>query len=389
MTLHSDDPSAVLEGILEQAVMLGASDIHLDPVPNGMVARIRVDGLLYTLGQFEKVSPESVTSLIKVSAKMDIVEKRMPQDGHFEFLYPQSNQVVGFRVSTTPTVYGEAVVLRLLNRNSVAETMDNIGFTPEQLETVKKIIYSPYGIIIITGPMGSGKTTLLYLFLRTLNNTQLNIITLEDPIEYQIPDFRQMQVNETIGWSFAKGMRAIVRQDPDIIMLGEIRDSETAMMTFQAALTGRLVFSTFHTFDIPGIIIRLIEMGIPRSVVSHALTGVISSRLVRKICSACAEDVPAIESDLKLLGLPAGEYMLKRGKGCEVCHGTGYAGRTGLFEVVHFDDEIKENVMQSNPAVSLRDLLKTKVHPAMRQIAVDKVMQGITTPAEFMRVIGL
>lgn len=379
--------AAIVEGILQQAITTGASDIHIEPERGKLNVRLRIDGILYSLNNLEQFNPEEVISKIKVMAQINIMEKRLPQDGHLEFPYLDKNY--NFRVSTTPTIYGEAVVMRMLDREGIAVNLADLGFTPAQMEIVQKIINSPYGIVTITGPTGSGKTTLLYSFLNYLNKPEKNILTLEDPVEYQMANIRQMQVNEAIGWDFAKGMRAVVRQDPDVIMLGEIRDTETASMAFQAALTGRLVFSTFHTFDVPGIIIRLIEMGIPRSVIGHSFTGVISCRLMRKVCQNCQTDYLPQEEELKFLGVPSGQYPLKKGKGCELCHNSGYAGRLGIFEIIYFDDDIKANIMQERPDVSLHDLLKTKITTTLRQTAVERVLQGATTVEELVRVIGM
>ncbi|MBI3231945.1 MAG: type II/IV secretion system protein [Candidatus Doudnabacteria bacterium] len=381
------DPSLLINSILQQAISTSASDIHIEPERGSLNIRLRIDGILYPLSGLLETTPDEVISKIKVMAQMNIMEKRLPQDGHLEFSY--LDKQFNFRVSTTPTIYGEAVVLRMLNREGIIVDLENLGFSPPQLELVTRTINQPYGIVLITGPTGSGKTTLLYSFLSILNKQQRNIITLEDPVEYQMANIRQMQINETIGWSFAKGMRAVVRQDPDIIMLGEIRDAETATMAFQAALAGRLVFSTFHTFDVPGIIIRLIEMGIPRSVLAHALTGVVSSKLVRKICEACAVTVPATGAELKILNLTSGQQNLKKARGCEVCHTCGYLGRVGIFEILFFDEEIKENIMQERPEIPLYKLLKGKIKPTLYQSGVEKVVKGITSLDEFVRVVGI
>jgi type IV pilus assembly protein PilB len=378
---------AIVDVILQQAITTGASDIHIDPERGKLTARLRIDGILYALNDLENYSPDEVISKIKVMAQMDIMERRLPQDGHLEFSYLDKNY--NFRVSSTPTIYGEAVVMRMLDREGIAVNLSDLGFTKEQMEVVQKIINSPYGIVIITGPTGSGKTTLLYSFLNYLNKPEKNILTLEDPVEYQMANVRQMQINEAIGWDFAKGMRAVVRQDPDVIMLGEIRDNETAGMAFQAALTGRLVISTFHTFDVPGIIIRLIEMGIPRSVIAHSFTGVLSCRLMRKVCQNCQVDYTPGQEDIKLLDLKTERPKLKKGKGCAMCHNSGYSGRLGIFEIVYFDTEIKVNVMQERPDVSLHDLLKAKISPTLRETAIARVLQGATTVEEMVRVIGI
>ena len=290
----------LVDQIIHQAIEGKASDIHLDPSREGLVVRFRVDGILYAIQTLEQYTEEEVVSRIKVMAQMNIAERRFPQDGHFEF--PHEEKTYNIRVSTAPTIYGEATALRILNREDVIVGLGDLGLNAEQLKLATKIIASPSGMVLVTGPTGSGKTTFLYSALGTFNKVARNIITLEDPVEFPMQSVRQIQIDESIGLGFAKSMRAMVRQDPDVIMLGEIRDSETAQMAFQAALTGILVFATFHTFDVPGLVIRLIEMGVPRSVVAHALSGVISSRLARKICSACAQPYALSDLDPKMPG---------------------------------------------------------------------------------------
>lgn len=376
----------ILDQILNNAIDYRASDVHFEPNGEEFNVRFRVDGLLYQIGGLTDFPQEAITSRIKVVSELDLFEHRLPQDGHFEFMY--KDKIYNVRVSTSPTTHGQAVVLRIFNRDSFVREVEQLGFEPEQLESVKNIIATPYGMVLITGQIGSGKTTLLYSILNSLCTPQRNIITLEDPVEFTVPNIRQLQVNEAIGLNFSIAMRAAVRQDPDVIMLGEIRDNETAQIALQAALTGSLVFSTFHTFDVSGLVIRLMEMGVPRSVLAHALTGVISSRLVRKICVNCAESYTLTNEEIKFLGEDVKQYDFKHGKGCDICHQSGYHGRVGIYEVVQFDDDIRAAIVEEKPVAVLRDLLSNKISMTLRQAAVAKVMQGTTTVAELIRVIG-
>ncbi|MDO8536716.1 MAG: GspE/PulE family protein [bacterium] len=377
----------VVDNIVHKAITSRASDIHIDPEREGLNIRFRIDGILYPIEKLEPYTAEEIISRIKVVGQMDIAERRFPQDGHFEFTH--ENKIYNIRVSTAPTIYGEAVALRILNREDIIVNLGDLGLDPEQLEEVNKIGASPYGMVLVTGPTGSGKTTLLYSILSTFNKSSRNIITLEDPVEFPMASVRQIQIDENIGLGFAKSMRAIVRQDPDVIMLGEIRDPETAQMAFQSALTGILIFSTFHTFDVPGLVIRLIEMNVPRSVVAHALSGVISSRLVRKICASCAVPYQLTGFEKKALGVSEELPGLKSGAGCEMCHKSGYLGRTGLFEVVRFDDEVRTNIIEGMPASTLRESLKHKATKSLRDSALEKIASGITTAEEVVRVIGI
>jgi type IV pilus assembly protein PilB len=378
----------IVDAIVNNAIESKASDIHLDPDREGMNVRFRIDGILYPIQKIEQYAEEEIISRIKVMAQMDIAERRFPQDGHFEFTH--ENRIYNIRSSTAPAIYGEAVALRILNREDVIVGLGDLGLNTEQLSLVNKIIASPSGIVLVTGPTGSGKTTFLYSALGTFNKVSRNIVTLEDPVEFPMQSIRQIQIDEAIGLTFAKSMRAIVRQDPDIVMLGEIRDTETAQMAFQAALTGILIFATFHTFDVPGLIIRLIEMGVPRSVVAHAISGVISTRLARKICPSCAKPYTLSEFDRKALGEKAvGLGELKKGAGCEHCHDSGYLGRTGLFEIAYFDDETKSKIIEGASPNDLRDFFKTKSTMSLRDSAIEKIRGGITTAEEAVRVIGV
>lgn len=382
----SQTSSNVMDKILCSAIDYRSSDVHLEPDGEVFNVRFRVDGILYPVKGLTGLPQDAITSRIKVLAEMDLFEHRLPQDGHFEFSY--NDQVYNVRVSTVPTVLGQAVVLRLFNRENLVLEISNLGFEPEQLERVGHMLTSPYGINLITGQIGSGKTTLLYSMLSALNNNERNIITLEDPVEFQMLGIRQLQVNEGAGFTFDKAIRAAVRQDPDVIMLGEIRDSETAQSAFQAALTGSLVFSTFHTFDVAGLVIRLIEMGIPRSVVAHALTGIVSTRLVRKICSGCRAPVQPGEDESRFLGNDELAHQFYAGAGCEECHQTGYRGRIGIYEVVLFDEDIRTAIIEEHDAATLRNLVREKVGLTLHDAALAKIHSGATTVNEIVRVIG-
>ena len=377
----------IVDSILATAIENPASDIHFDSEQKGFVVRMRIDGILYPL-ELEAHEAEEIISRIKILAQLDITEHRAPQDGRFEFKVGE--RPYNIRVSTMPTIYGEAVALRILNKDSGIVGLAESGLEPEQLKTVNSIVNSPYGIILVSGPTGSGKTTFLYSVLETFDCAARNIVTLEDPVESPLPGTRQIQIDENIGFDFAKSMRGVLRQDPNVIMLGEIRDNETAQLAFQAALTGMLVFSTFHTFDVPGLVIRLIEMGVPRSVVAHAISGVISTRLVRKICAACATPYEPSEFEKKvfLTGDLTG-VELRKGRGCHACHESGYLGRTGLFEVVPFDDEIRSAFIEQTSSSDLRDCIKRKITRSMADSAMEKVLNGTTTAEEIIRTIGI
>lgn len=375
----------IVNGILEEAILKRASDVHLDPESRRVGVRIRVDGVLYPLEDLPHVYQEEIISRIKVLAKMDIAERRFPQDGNFGIDYEQKNYNI--RVSTIPGIYGEAVVMRILNRDDIFTKLDKLGLDGEQLRLVTKIIMSPHGMVLISGPTGSGKTTLLYSILDVLGGPSKNIVTVEDPVELEMPKIRQVQVNDAIDLSFARITRSILRQDPDIIMLGEIRDSDTTQNAYRAALSGILVFSTFHTFDTPGLIVRLVEMGVPHSVVAYGTAGIISTRLIRKICSFCEVQYEPLELETEFLG----QYGIKnyrRGKGCEACRQSGYLGRTGIFEIVPFDEEIRSAIIKGAAAPDLQALFRTKIKKSLKQSAIEKVAEGVTTPSEIIRIIG-
>ncbi len=379
-----------INNILGFAIDNRASDIHFEPEQDLYRVRFRVDGLLTDAPElmgYLKEPATSVLSRIKVLAKMDITGHYVPQDGHFEYMRQET--IYNIRVSTFPTTNGETIVLRIHNRNDILMRLENLGFDQPQLNTIMRVISNPSGLVLITGPSGSGKTTLLYSILNTLHKSQNNIITLEDPVELEMLNTRQVQINEALGMSFPTAMRAVIRQDPDIVMLGEIRDSETAQMAFQAALIGILILSTFHTLDTPGLVMRFIEMGIPHSVVAYALSGVISSRLLRKICPNCKIEVKKTDLDNTFLGEKAATANLFQGKGCDMCKKTGYRGRTGIFEIVPFDEEIRTAIVEKITASEFLNMLRKKQIRHLQDMAIDKALQGTTTIEEVIRVTGM
>lgn len=372
--------------IFLSAISSRASDIHFDPQPQDLSVRFRIDGLLKDAFKVDKTQQEEVISKIKVFSSLNITEHRVPQDGYLECIY--QDRIYNIRVSTLPTVYGESVVCRFHNREDVLMDLKDLGFDNDQLATILSLITSSSGIILATGPTGSGKTNLLYSFLHAINKSDKNVLTIEDPIEYHLPNIRQTQINETIGLTFAKVMRSVVRQDPDIVMIGEIRDAETAQIAVQASLIGTLIFSTFHTFDIPALIMRLTEMGISSSVIAQALKGVVSTRLLRRICNACKVQYQLSEEEKAHLGISRDVQNFFRGKGCQECQNMGYRGRIGVYEVTYFDGDIKDCIIEKRPASYISEILRKKRVKKLREAALDKAQMGISTIDEVIRVFG-
>ena len=373
--------------MLSQAVKERASDIHVEPSQNRVKIRYRVDGILY-----DKLSPprhvqSTLVSRIKIMAKMNIAEKRLPQDGRIEIKIGDKN--IDIRVSTIPTAFGERVVMRLLDKTNVLITVSDLGMPEDRLKEFDKLIRTAYGIILVTGPTGSGKTTTLYAALSTINTTDINIITIEDPVEYQIEGIGQIQVNPKIDLTFAKGLRSIVRQDPDVILVGEIRDMETAEIAIQSALTGHLVFSTLHTNDSASAVTRLIDMGIEPFLITSSVVGILAQRLVRVICNNCKEEYTPNEESLQNIGLnPAivEDNKICRGRGCPSCLNTGYAGRTGIFELMIFDDDLKHLILKSSDANTIKYSAVEQGMATLQQDGGQKVLDGITTIEEVFRV---
>ncbi len=375
--------------VLSQAVRDNASDIHIEPYKDRVKIRKRVDGILYDMYSPPKHVQSKLISRVKIMARMDIAEKRLPQDGRIEIRIADKN--IDLRVSTLPTAFGERVVMRLLDKSSVLLSLEVLGMGRNDLDRFEQLIKRPYGIILVTGPTGSGKTTTLYSALSILNQPGVNIITVEDPIEYQITGISQMQVNNKIGLTFATGLRTIVRQDPDIILVGEIRDMETAEIAIQSALTGHLVFSTLHTNDSASAITRLIDMGVEPFLVSSSVNAILAQRLVRKICPHCRESYQPDTEYLTRVGLSLdkfGDHPLYRGQGCPECLGTGYRGRLGLYELMILSDELKSMILTTSDAGQIKKhaLSQDSGMHTLRQDGLDKVLEGLTTLEEVFRV---
>ncbi len=384
----SDAPIVKLVNhILAQCIKSRASDIHIESYQDAMAIRQRVDGILYDLVQPPKHIQSALISRIKVMADLNIAEKRLPQDGRIDLRV--GDQEVDVRVSTIPTAFGERVVLRLLNKTRLQLDLGEIGLDPERLGTLRKLIRMPHGIILVTGPTGSGKTTTLYGILSDINTADINIITIEDPIEYQLRGISQIQVNPKIELTFARGLRSIVRQDPDVIMVGEIRDRETADIAIQSALTGHLVLSTLHTNDSASAITRLVDIGAEPFLISSAVIAVVAQRLVRVLCQSCKTPYTPDTTDLQAIGMDADRSMndgLFEARGCEACLQTGFKGRSGIFEILTMDQELKQIVLETFDSQRIKAAAVSKGMESLRQDGIRKVLAGTTTIAEVLRV---
>jgi general secretion pathway protein E len=372
--------------LLEGALAADASDIHIEPFEDSLRVRYRVDGLLYDQEAPPRRLQAALTSRIKIMAEMNIAERRLPQDGRIR-VTAAGGRRVDIRVSTVPTIHGESIVMRLLDRSSVFLPFDRLGFAPAAARGFEALIHRPHGIVLVTGPTGSGKTTTLYAALDKINRSDLKIITVEDPVEYQLKGINQIPVRPKIGLSFASGLRHIVRQDPDVIMVGEIRDLETAEIAIQAALTGHLVFSTLHTNDAPGAVTRLQDMGCEPYLVSSVLSGVLAQRLVRRVCPACrAPDHPEPATLLALGVTDAAGAELFHGKGCDDCRGTGYRGRTGIYELFRITEDARSLIVRKAPAGEIRRLATAQGMVTLREDAWAKACAGLSTVEEILRV---
>ncbi|MBU4305089.1 MAG: Flp pilus assembly complex ATPase component TadA [Candidatus Omnitrophica bacterium] len=370
-----------------EAVQVNTSDIHFEPEEKFMNVRYRIDGMLQKHAIIPKDLQPAIISRIKIMSGMDIAEKRLPQDGRI--LKKIGNKDIDFRVSSCPTIHGENIVLRILDKSSMALGMESLGFPKKELAVFEEIISQPYGIVLVTGPTGSGKTTTLYSALMKINREDINIMTVEDPVEYQFPQIRQVHVNHKAGLTFASALRSFLRQDPDVIMVGEIRDVETAQIAVQAALTGHLVLSTLHTNDSPTAFSRLIDMGVEPFLVSSAILGVLAQRLVRQVCSKCKELYLPQESLLKALGLRGKvdpDVKFARGNGCKLCNGSGYKGRIGIYELLKVTPQIEEVVLRSASADEIREVAKKQGMRTLREAAIDRLLAGETSPEEVMRI---
>ena len=377
----------IVNQIITQAIQERASDIHFEPEENVLGLRFRIDGMLVRKSPLPKDLEAAIISRLKIMAGLDIAEKRLPQDGRI--LMRVSKREIDFRVSTCPTVHGENVVLRILDKSSLVVGLESLGFSPPDLKRFQEIINTPYGIVLVTGPTGSGKTTTLYSALQSLNREDVNIMTVEDPVEYQFPHIRQVHVNLKAGLTFAQALRSFLRQDPDIIMVGEIRDLETAEIAVQAALTGHLVLSTLHTNDAPSAFTRLLEMGIEPFMVASSIIGVIAQRLIRRVCDNCKEEYTPDKDTIRLLGLEEKidkNTKFVRAKGCKLCNHTGYRGRIGIFEILKNSPRIQELALKRASSFEIKKVAQTEGMKTLRQSAVEKLLQKITTVENILRV---
>lgn len=376
----------LVNSIIEQAVAKKASDIHLEPGDKQLRIRFRIDGQLQEVMQTSIQTHGAVVARLKIMSNLNIAERRLPQDGRVEMEMGGKN--LDLRISILPTVYGEKVVIRILDREGFLISRKNLGFTPNNARKFEQLLKYPFGIILVTGPTGSGKTTTLYSALRELNSPTTNIITLEDPVEYRLDGINQVQVNPKIGLTFAGGLRSILRQDPNIIMVGEIRDEETAKLAVRAAITGHLVLSTLHTNDAASSIVRLIDMGVEPYLVASALVGVISQRLIRKICPDCKRTYKASGEELKLLGMDEKQdVLLYRGEGCSNCFGIGYKGRTAIHEILVVNNQLRKLISQKISSERLAELSVNLGMETMYANCVQLVLQGTTTIEEMVKVV--
>jgi type IV pilus assembly protein PilB len=378
----------LVNSIIAMAIAQDASDIHIEPQNGPARVRFRVDGLLYDQMHIPVNYRSAVMSRIKIMARCDIAERRRPQDGRI--LYKQGMRENDLRVSIMPTVYGEKAAIRILDRENKPTNLEQMGFSPEQFRQFEAFIRRPYGMILVTGPTGSGKSTTLQAAISKINNPNINISTVEDPVEYIIPGVNHTQVDPKIGVTFASGLRTLVRQDPDVIMVGEIRDRETAEIAIQAAQTGHLVLSTMHTNDAPGAIMRLMNMGVEPFLIASAVLCVVGQRLVRTFCPHCREEVAAPVATLEALGLPhtsGSAPAVYRGRGCTRCEQRGLKGRTAVYEMMPFTEEIGMLTLQRASSVSIRELAIRQGMMTMRESAVRKVLSGLIPPEEVFRVL--
>lgn len=375
--------------IIVQAIKERASDIHLEPNKRGLLVRYRIDGILHDIRMLPARIKPAIISRVKILSRMDIAERRLPQDGRFQLKF--GAREVDLRISSIPTVYEEKIVMRLLDKSQGLISLENTGFTKTQLQEFRSMISSSYGIILITGPTGSGKSTTLYGALNEIDSVEKNVITVEDPVEYKLERVNQINVLPKINLTFANALRSILRQDPDIIMIGEMRDSETAHIAVQSALTGHLVFSTLHTNDAVSSLTRMIDMGIAPFLISSSVVGVMAQRLVRKICPKCIEEYfpeKGVLDNLKInFEIPNRDNLkFYRGKGCDYCKNTGYRGRTAIFEVVRINDEIRSMIMKNTSSNVIKDIAIKNGMRTLLDSGIQKVLNGETTIDEVLRV---
>ena len=377
----------LLNNLLYRAAKSNASDVHVDATPTEVVVRFRVDGILHQISTLPKAIQRTLVNRIKVMSRLDISQRGLPQDGRTLILI--AGRKIDIRVSTLPTVHGEKAVMRLLYQDQELFHLPELGLPPQAHATVSRLLRQTGGIILVSGPTGSGKTTTLYAALSEIDRHSKNIMTIEDPVEYKIPGYVQTEVNAKLGLTFANALRSVLRQDPDVIMVGEMRDHETAMVAIQAALTGHTVFSTVHTNNAPATVTRLVDMGIEPYLVSSTLMAVLAQRLVRKICRSCKSTYPVETAVLKELGVKEDEWSgwesVYRGEGCASCQGTGYRGRVGIFELLEMNAAVKEVLLRTNEANVIRQVAIASGMVSMRRCGVNLIKDGVTTPDEVLQ----
>ncbi len=378
----------LVTNMLAQAIANGASDIHLEPFEDEFKMRYRIDGVLYEMKNQPKEIAMSIVSRVKILAKLDIAERRLPQDGRISYSLSSDKEPIDLRVAVLPTMYGESVVLRVLDRSAVQLELDRIGLREDELAKMRLIINKPNGIVLVTGPTGSGKTTTLYAALRELNQVDTKILTAEDPVEYDIDGMIQCQVNLEQELTFARLLRSFLRQDPDIILVGEIRDLETAQISIQASLTGHLVFATLHTNDAPSSILRLLDLGVESFLLTATIEAIVAQRLVRRICTKCKTEFVPAEEHLMELSLRTADIQgrkLYRGSGCENCTKSGYKGRMAIFEIMLLDDELRDLVMQQASTAVLQRESRKRGMRTLRESGLLALYEGQTTIDEIVR----
>ncbi len=387
--IKDDAIVSLVDSLLCKAIEVEASDIHLEQNQDNLRVRFRIDGVLYDQDPISFEKRLSILSRLKILSSLDIAEKRIPQDGKFrvEFLKKDSPYIIDLRVSTFPSIYGEKIVIRILDRSLNCIKIDYLGFQTKDLDTLYGLIQRPHGFFLVTGPTGSGKTTTLYAILSYLNDSKSNIITMEDPVEYNLDGITQSQINQKAGFTFQKGLRSILRQDPDVVMVGEIRDKQTAQIAIEAALTGHLVLSTLHTNDAAGVITRLVDMGIEPFLINASLCGVLAQRLVRKLCDKCKKPVALNTQEQDILKNKNLKTVFKA-KGCKHCLDLGYKGRTVIFELLSVDDKIRDLVMQKTSSQVVHDQAVRNGMNVLLDDGLKKVQDGQISLEELLRVLA-
>ena len=384
LSIQVDDAPVIqlVNLILQEAIKSRASDIHLEPLEKSMRVRYRIDGVLHEVTAPPKKFQNAIISRVKIISELDIAEKRLPQDGRFKIVY--QNKKIDFRVSSCPTVHGEKIVMRILDSSALMLNLEDLGFDPKALEKFNAQIHAPYGMILVTGPTGSGKSTTLYSALATINDPRRNIMTIEDPVEYQLHGITQVQARPDIGLGFAEGLRSFLRQDPDIIMVGEIRDFDTADIAVKAALTGHLVLSTLHTNDAASSMQRLANMGVEAFLITASANMVVAQRLARRICEHCKEPASFSEETLRLLGIDPSGGRLYQGVGCDQCRGSGYRGRVALYEVLIVSDAMRDKIIAGTSSTELKRIAIQEGMQSLRMAGVKKILDGVTTIEEVL-----